>query len=231
MTLPSLFDNPERLNRLSLETLNLENLRKLFAANKAIYIPGNVPSLKNSRRIFTRKRKSGEDFTVNMPSVVVESYIHASRQSYINNKPLFRSLTKGLSEPYIIGMYFIRDSQTLFDYTGCIETIADIISGRIIFFNSGEKWRTPAKNEEIQRPLFTIDDKQYTIKDRIWNDNFFSSAMRSKVRWIDDDNANIFRCIPLGHGVNKAKAGVIMVILDNRFLILFNKLCEEILAE
>ena len=82
-----------------------------------IFINGNAPSSKNSKRIITiTNKKSGKKTTRLINSEVTEKYIKNSKADWILNKNNFKKMIKDKEKPYKIELFFIRDSRRKFDY-------------------------------------------------------------------------------------------------------------------
>jgi len=145
----------ETLLKSDKEYLNkemLEHLRKLYDEHKAIFIPGNIPSKKNSKEIMqiytgrssccnaTYQKRTKQKPICNQchkecdygrrhtlkNSAVVERYIVDSKNSYIRNLTLWQSLTEDMPIPIYVGMYFIRDSMRIFDFNNASQIITDL---------------------------------------------------------------------------------------------------------
>ena len=121
-----------------------------------IYLKGNVPSSKNS------KRWTGRNL---IPSKTVENYLEQYEIQYKLYANKFKEMIKDKKKPYYIGFYFIRNSKRKFDYNNLTQLPQDLMV---------------------------------------------------KYKWLDDDNADYIVPIGLGYIVNKAKAGLIITVLDTK---------------
>ena len=83
-----------------------------------IFIPGNVPSSKNSKR-WTGKMLINSKTTM--------KYISKTKGDYLINKPKFIKLLKGKSKPYKISFKFIRGTKHKFDYINPCQTVQDLM--------------------------------------------------------------------------------------------------------
>ena len=83
-----------------------------------IFISGNVPSSKNSKR-WTGKMLISSKTTM--------KYIKNTQYDYINNKNKFKSMIEGLEKPYIISFKFIRGTKHKFDYINPCQTVQDLM--------------------------------------------------------------------------------------------------------
>lgn len=93
-----------------------------------IFIKGNTPSSKNSKRIITiTNKKTGKKTTRLINSEVTEKYIKNSKADWILNKNNFKKMIKDKEKPYKIELYFIRDSKRRFDYINAAQIVFDLM--------------------------------------------------------------------------------------------------------
>lgn len=93
-----------------------------------IFIAGNTPSSKNSKRIITiTNKKNGKKTTRLINSEVTEKYIKTSKTDWILNKRKFLKMLENKEKPYRIELYFIRDSRRRFDYINAAQIIFDLM--------------------------------------------------------------------------------------------------------
>ena len=83
-----------------------------------IFIAGNVPSSKNSKR-WTGK------MLINSKTVM--KYIKDTKLDYENNKCLFKEMVAGKKFPVTISFKFIRGSKHKFDYINPAQTVQDLM--------------------------------------------------------------------------------------------------------
>ena len=83
-----------------------------------IFIPGNVPSSKNSKQ-WTGK------MLIN--SKATRKYISNTKIYYMKNKMKFRKMLKNKRKPYKIYFEFIRGTKHKFDYINPAQTIQDLM--------------------------------------------------------------------------------------------------------
>tara|TARA_Y100001963_G_C6534612_1_gene332700 strand:+ start:153 stop:536 length:384 start_codon:yes stop_codon:yes gene_type:complete len=83
-----------------------------------IFIPGNVPSSKNSKR-WTGK------MLINSKTVM--NYIKATKCQYEENRSKFIEMTAGLEYPVVVSFKFIRGSRHKFDYINPAQTVQDLM--------------------------------------------------------------------------------------------------------
>lgn len=89
---------------------------------RGVFIPGNVPSLKNSKRLVPVRGR-----TIPIPSKTHAAYVKTSTPHWIENKAAFKYMTEGKKPPYTINFYFVRNSKRLFDYDNAISTLQDMM--------------------------------------------------------------------------------------------------------
>ena len=93
-----------------------------------IFIKGNTPSSKNSKRIITiTNKKTGKKTTRLINSEVTENYIKNSKADWILNKNNFKKMIKDKEKPHKIELFFIRDSKRKFDYINAAQIIFDLM--------------------------------------------------------------------------------------------------------
>lgn len=102
---------------------------------KFIFIEGNVPSSKNSRNFNIKARRS-------FPSKYTSSYIRKTLTQWTENKGVFNEMIQGLSKPYRIGLFFVRDSKRRFDANNASQILTDLMkkNGWIEDDNMNEVW-------------------------------------------------------------------------------------------
>lgn len=88
-----------------------------------IFIPLNVPSKKNSKKIITLK--NGKRKVVS--SDACKKYEKAAARDYRRNAVIFRELTKDLKPPYTIFFKLIRKTKQRFDYNNIIQAVQDLM--------------------------------------------------------------------------------------------------------
>jgi hypothetical protein len=171
----------------------MEKLKFLIISNKAIFIKGNAPSLKNSKQIITQftgsrfetvekaieasksgyiaGRNTSKGFLLTRPSLVsstvVQSYISTYGEYWLKYQPVFLELIKNIEKrPLFIGLYFVRDSLRNFDFNNATQIITDCM-----------------------RDYF----------------------------WIKDDDVNNIIPVYIGHHKNSEKPGTVITILSEEY--------------
>ena len=90
--------------------------KKLELSLPVIFIPGNVPSSKNSRPIYGKYLGKSKAWT---------KWSKESEAPMCIFKDIFLSVTEDLEKPYKIGFKFVRKSRHKFDYINPAQTIQD----------------------------------------------------------------------------------------------------------
>ena len=84
----------------------------------SIFIPGNVPSSKNSKQ-WTGK------MLINSKST--RAYIKATIEFYLKSRVGFQKMLKGKEKPYKVSLQFIRGTKHKFDYINPAQTVQDLM--------------------------------------------------------------------------------------------------------
>ena len=112
--------------------------------NELIFIPGNVPSSKNSR--INTKHGSFASKTVKayLNSLGIQSYSSSKKivKGYVNKPNLIENLredflkqTSGKQLPLEIGFHFVRDSKRKFDFHNIIQVVLDLLTAHDIIID------------------------------------------------------------------------------------------------
>lgn len=83
-----------------------------------IFIPGNVPSSKNSKQ-WTGK------MLIN--SKATRAYIKTSLEFYLKYRVDFQKMLKGKEKPYKVCLQFFRGTKHKFDYINPAQTVQDLM--------------------------------------------------------------------------------------------------------
>ena len=84
-----------------------------------IFIPGNVPSSKNSRM----RTRSG----IFIKSPLCFKYEKATKVIWEEKAEEVRQLTDNAEKPILIGLHFVRDSRRKCDFHNLVQFIADLM--------------------------------------------------------------------------------------------------------
>ena len=132
--------------------------------NELIFIPGNVPSSKNSR--INTKHGSFASKTVKayLNSLGIQSYSSSKKivKGYVNKPNLIENLREdflkqieGKKLPLEIGFHFVRNSKRKFDFHNIVQVILDILTASDIIMDD---------NMDCVIPFaLKIDNKFYSV--------------------------------------------------------------------
>ena len=137
-----------------------------------IWIPGNVPSLKNSkvktkRGIFSSPsvnkyiRKLGiQSFSSTRKEV--KGYVDRTRPNQIEAlRAQFEEMKVGKDDPLFIGYHHVRNSKRLFDFSNSVEIIQDLLTAHDFISDDNVKYVFPIPMS-ITGLLPTIDNLRTT---------------------------------------------------------------------
>lgn len=89
-----------------------------------IYIPSNVPSLKNSKQIF-ENQKTGKKFITS--SNYCKKYKKNTAIYYNTYRKRFLRMIEGKTPPYVIEFTFIRDKKQKWDFQNIVQMPLDMM--------------------------------------------------------------------------------------------------------
>lgn len=136
--------------------------------SKIIFIPGNVPSLKNSKVKTSRGIFASPTVNKFIRSLGIQTYSASkkyvkgyvdkeSRPNFIEKiKKELKPIIKKKGEPIFIGFHHVRKSKRLFDFSNSVEIIQDLFTAHNIIEDDNVKYMFPI-------PM-TINGKLPTIK-------------------------------------------------------------------
>jgi|DEB0MinimDraft_6_1074348.scaffolds.fasta_scaffold08838_2 hypothetical protein len=93
-----------------------------------IWIPGNVPSSKNSKKIVMVGPR-GHRRPKMLWSDLADRYRARIRPILIAERYHWARLTSGITPPVVVGFHFVRNSRRKFDFSNACQTIADLMVG------------------------------------------------------------------------------------------------------
>lgn len=105
--------------------------------NDFIFIPGNIPSLKNSKIMTSKGLFSSKTVKKFLRSHGIQSYSSKDKivKGYVKTPDTFRPYTVALKKllnnyqpPYILAFYFARKSKTKFDFGNGVELLSDLFT-------------------------------------------------------------------------------------------------------
>lgn len=117
----------------------------------SVFIPGNVPSSKNSK---IRARWGGV-----IVSKATQLWVKAARPVFAAHKEAFIAALEGTHPPYRISFQFVRGTRHAFDYVNPLQTVQDMMTGGFSLGQESEagiKKRTwlPDDNADVLIPSF-----------------------------------------------------------------------------
>ena len=113
-----------------------------------IFIPFNVPSLKNSKVKTSKGVFMSKTCRNYLTSLNITSY-SASRKEVVDRKSkknLFKEAFKDWIVPdkqVVIGFHFVRDSKRMFDFNNANQILADLLVAHKLIFDDNMDWFIP----------------------------------------------------------------------------------------
>ena len=102
-----------------------------------IFIPGSVPSLKNSKIATAHGVFMSKTCKRYLQSLGIQSYSSSRKEvkGYKKKPNIFKELTSEVkvfleenrSKPYLVGFHFVRDSKRKFDYINAMQILCDLM--------------------------------------------------------------------------------------------------------
>lgn len=114
-------------------------LNKRKEVNDMMFIPGNIPSLKNSKVKTSRGIFSSPTVSKFLRSIgiqgfnsrkkTVKGYVDPTRPNQFEAlRSVFMAMKHGKSDPLVIGYHQVRNSKRLFDFSNSVEIIQDLMT-------------------------------------------------------------------------------------------------------
>lgn len=141
-----------------------------------IFIPGNVPSLKNSkvktsRGIFSSKTVNKYIRALGIQSFssskkIVKGYVDPNKPNLFEAlRPQFEAMKKGKADPLIIGYHQVRNSKRLFDFSNSVEIIQDLMTAHGFIEDDNVKYVIPVPmNRKGELPnIHNLNDEWYSV--------------------------------------------------------------------
>lgn len=136
--------------------------------NELIFIPGNVPSSKNSR--INTKHGSFASKTVKsyLNSLGIQSYSSSKKlvKGYVNKPNLIENLredflkqTSGKELPLEIGFHFVRDSKRKFDFHNIVQVVLDLLTAHDIIIDDNMDCVIPFALK-IESKFYSVNKEQ-----------------------------------------------------------------------
>ena len=143
-----------------------------------IWIPGNVPSLKNSKVKTARGVFSSPTVNKYIIALGIQRFSSSKKEvkGYVDpNRPnqfealrtQFEALKKGKGDPLIIGFHQVRSSKRLFDFGNSVEIIQDLLTAHDFIEDDNVKYMFPVpmtitgelikESDPRAFPLYSVD--------------------------------------------------------------------------
>ena len=147
-------------------------------AVEMVFIPGNIPSLKNSKVKTSRGIFSSPTVSKFLRSIgiqgfnsrkkTVKGYIDTSRPNQFEAlRSRFESMRKGKGDPLIIGYHQVRNSKRLFDFSNSVEIVQDLMTAHDFIEDDNVKFvfpvpmtidgKLPVEGKVRDEPLYSVD--------------------------------------------------------------------------
>ena len=136
--------------------------------NELIFIPGNVPSSKNSRINTTKGSFASKTVKSYLNSLGIQSYSSSKKlvKGYVNKPNLIESLkedflkqTSGKELPLEIGFHFVRDSKRKFDFHNIVQVVLDLLTAHDIIIDDNMDCVIPFALK-IESKFYSVDKEQ-----------------------------------------------------------------------
>lgn len=143
-----------------------------------IFIPGNIPSLKNSKVKTSRGIFHSPTVSKFIRSLGIQHFNSRKKEIKGYKDPLrpnkfealrssFEAMRKGKDDPIIIGYHQVRNSKRLFDFSNSVELVQDLMTAHDFIEDDNVKYVFPVPmsidgkliNESNPRefPLYSVD--------------------------------------------------------------------------
>lgn len=145
-----------------------------------IFIPGNVPSLKNNKVKTSRGIFSSPAINRFIRSLGIQSFSSSKKyiKGYIDKERpnIFKELTKEFKpliekkgNPVFIGFHQVRKDKRLFDFSNSVEIIQDLLTAHDVIVDDNVKYmfpipmtkngKLPSKNNIRKEDWYSVDKK------------------------------------------------------------------------
>lgn len=147
--------------------------------NGMIFIPFNVPSLKNSKVKTSRGIFSSKTVKKYLGKLGIQSYSTSKKEvkGYVKRDNLFEGLREefklmmeGKKEPFDIGFHFVRDTKRDFDFNNATQIIQDLMVAHDFIEDDCMKYFLPYPLK-INGEAYSIDKTNPGVYIRIDSDN------------------------------------------------------------
>lgn len=124
------------------KNMTIADVFKKAEEEEFIFIPGDVPSLKNSKQLFKNKR-TGKNFITS--SDACKEYIDNTKIHWQVFRHRFKEMIKHKTYPLTIQLIFIRSEKRMFDYGNISQIVWDCMTGSIYYKKT--------KNKELNKAI------------------------------------------------------------------------------
>ncbi len=102
-----------------------------------IFIPHNIPSLKNSKVKTQRGIFSSKTVKKFLTALGIQRYSSSKKEvvgyakrpnTFENIRSTFEQMLEGQQKPYLIGFHFVRDSKRNFDFNNANQILLDLLT-------------------------------------------------------------------------------------------------------
>ena len=136
--------------------------------NYSCFVPGNVPSLKNSRICTKRGSFPSKTVTKYLRNIGVAKY-SSSKQIVVNYKTkpnLFAQAVENMKEalakrepPHEIGLFFIRNSKRKFDFINAAQILCDLLTAHGVIEDDNMDYLIPMPIQ-VAGSWYTVDTER-----------------------------------------------------------------------
>lgn len=123
--------------------------------NNYIFIPKNVPSLKNSKQL-RKNSKTGKNFITS--SDLCKEYVKQAEFHFTAFRSQFLEMVKGKELPYRIQFFFIRDKHKSFDYGNITQIILDCMTANAFYPRTKDKITNEERKLQRKKYAWIEDD-------------------------------------------------------------------------
>lgn len=139
-----------------------------------VFIPGNVPSLKNSKVKTSRGIFHSPTVSKFIRSLGIQKFNSRKKEVKGYKDPLrpnklealrssFEEMKKGKGEPLIIGYHQVRNSKRLFDFSNSVELIQDLMTAHNIIEDDNVKYVFPVPMSIDGRLINEADPRAFSL--------------------------------------------------------------------
>jgi hypothetical protein len=130
-----------------------------------IFLPFNVPSLKNSKIKTARGIFPSKTVKKYLSNLGIQKYSVSKKivQGYVNRpntlellREQFEAVLEGKTPPFKIGLHFVRDSKRKFDFHNACQIVADLLVAHDIIEDDNMDYFLPYPLE-INNQYYTVD--------------------------------------------------------------------------